>query len=64
MVGPHRVNLAEVRKFNVLEPWKPSEEQHKELVEDLVEVSIFEEKMSKICKISLALTGQLRKYMI
>ena len=36
MVGPHYVNLIEVRRLDELDPREPSKEQHKKLVEDLV----------------------------
>ena len=43
MVGPHHVKLAKVRKFDKPNPREPSEEQHGELVEDLVKVLLFDE---------------------
>ena len=57
MVGSHRVNLAQVRKFDDLDPREPSEEQREEPIKDLVEVPLFEEKPSKTCKIGSTLTG-------
>ena len=42
MVGLHRVNLAEVKKLDELNPRKPSKEQCGELIEDLVEVLLFD----------------------
>ena len=64
MVGPHYVNLIKVQRFDELDPREASEEQHRELVEDLVEESLYEEEPSKTCKIGSALTRQLREELI
>ena len=60
MLGLHRVNLVEMRRFDELDPREPNEE----LVEDLVKIPLFEKELSKTCKISLTLTGWLREDLI
>ena len=50
MVGSYHVNLAKVQRLDKMDPREPSEEQHRELVEDLVEVLLYEEELSKIVK--------------
>ena len=57
MVGQHRVNLAKVRKFDELYLREDKEEQCGEPVEDLVEVTLFEEDLTKTYKIGSIVTG-------
>ena len=64
MVGSHCVNLVEVRRFDEVDPEEPRKEQHREPVEDLVEVSLYEEEPSKTFKIGLALTKKLREDLV
>ncbi|KAL5552902.1 hypothetical protein UlMin_040303 [Ulmus minor] len=64
MIGNIEVKLNQVRKFDELDPRKPSMEQHGEPVEELEEIPLFEDDLTKTCKIGSSLTGQLRTDLI
>ena len=59
-----KVKLNEVQKFDKLDPREPTREQHGELVEDLVEIPLFDDELEKTCKIVSTITGQLRSNQI
>ena len=44
MIGMIEVKIDEVKKFNELNPREPVAEQHGEPVEELTEVSLFDDK--------------------
>ncbi|KAL5569586.1 hypothetical protein UlMin_026161 [Ulmus minor] len=46
--------------FDELDPREPAMEQHGEPVEELEEIPLFENDLTKTCKIGSSLTGQLR----
>ncbi|KAL5539170.1 hypothetical protein UlMin_042949 [Ulmus minor] len=64
MIGNIEVKLNQVRKFDELDPREPSMEQHGEPVEELEEIPLFEDDLTKTCKIGSSLTGQLRTDLI
>ncbi|KAL5554003.1 hypothetical protein UlMin_041404 [Ulmus minor] len=64
MIGNIEVKLNQVRKFDELDPKEPSMEQHGEPVEELEEIPLFEDDLTKTCKIGSSLTGQLRTDLI
>ncbi|KAL5544991.1 hypothetical protein UlMin_008775 [Ulmus minor] len=64
MIGNIEVKLNQVRKFDELNPREPSMEQHGEPVEELEEIPLFEDDLTKTCKIGSSLTGQLRTDLI
>ncbi|KAL5542852.1 hypothetical protein UlMin_010562 [Ulmus minor] len=59
MIGNIEVKLNQVRKFDELDPREPSMEQHGEPVEELEEIPLFEDDLTKTYKIGSSLTGQL-----
>ncbi|KAL5555160.1 hypothetical protein UlMin_037396 [Ulmus minor] len=64
MIGNIEVKLNQVRKFDELDPREPTMEQHGEPVEELEEIPLFEDDLTKTCKIGSSLTGQLRTDLI
>ncbi|KAL5555727.1 hypothetical protein UlMin_037963 [Ulmus minor] len=64
MIGNIEVKLNQVRKFDELDPREPSMEQHGEPVEELEEIPLFKDDLTKTCKIGSSLTGQLRTDLI
>ncbi|KAL5550479.1 hypothetical protein UlMin_000655 [Ulmus minor] len=64
MIGNIEVKLNQVRKFDELDPREPAMEQHGEPVEELEEIPLFEDDLTKTCKIGSSLTGQLRTDLI
>ncbi|KAL5550182.1 hypothetical protein UlMin_000358 [Ulmus minor] len=64
MIGNIEVKLNQVRKFDELDPREPSMEQHGEPVEELEEIPLFEDDLTKTYKIGSSLTGQLRTDLI
>ncbi|KAL5579969.1 hypothetical protein UlMin_012411 [Ulmus minor] len=64
MIGNIEVKRNEVRKFDEIDPREPAMEQHREPMEELEEVPLFEDDLSKTCKIGSSLTGQLRTDLI
>ncbi|KAL5555336.1 hypothetical protein UlMin_037572 [Ulmus minor] len=53
-----------VHRFDELDPREPVMEQHGEPVEELEEIPLFEDDLTKTCKIGSSLTGQLRTNLI
>ncbi|KAL5555767.1 hypothetical protein UlMin_038003 [Ulmus minor] len=64
MIGNIEVKLNQVREFDELDPREPTMEQHGEPVEELEEIPLFEDDLTKTCKIGSSLTGQLRTDLI
>ncbi|KAL5540191.1 hypothetical protein UlMin_043740 [Ulmus minor] len=64
MIENIELKLNQVRKFDELDPREPSMEQHGEPVEELEEIPLFEDDLTKTCKIGSSLTGQLRTDLI
>ena len=64
VIGSIEFKLNKVCKFHKLDHREPTTERHGEPVEQLVEVLLFEDGPSKICKICSTLIGQLRTNLI
>ncbi|KAL5577222.1 hypothetical protein UlMin_018921 [Ulmus minor] len=64
MIRNIEVKLNKVQKFDEIDPRELAMEQHGEPVEELEEVPLFKDDLSKTCKIGSALTGQLRTDLI
>ena len=64
MIGSIEDKLNKVRKFDELDPREPAMEQHGEPTEELEEIPLFEDDLTKTCKIGSSLTGQLRTDLI
>ncbi|KAL5545378.1 hypothetical protein UlMin_005065 [Ulmus minor] len=64
MIGNIEVKLNQVRKFDELNLREPAMEQHGEPVEELEEIPLFENDLTKTCKIGSSLTGQLHTDLI
>lgn len=60
MIRSIEAKINEVRKFDEIDPREPTMEQHRELVEELIDIPLFEDDHSKTYKIGSSLTGQLR----
>ena len=61
MIGTIEVKIDKVKKFDELDPREPVAEHHREPVEELTEIPIFDDELEKNCKIGTTLTGSSRK---
>ena len=58
------MKIEEVKKFDELDPREPIAEQHREPVEELTEVPLFDDELGKTCKIGSALIGKFKEDLI
>ena len=61
MIGTIEVKIDEVKKFDELDPREPVAEQHREPIEELTEVPLFNNEPKKLARLGQHLLGNLRK---